>query len=330
MTTNIVTLILLTTLPYATLNAQNKRFKDQGITGPVHQANVNKVVFFSEDFESGEEDSSKIVTEYVVGESSLYMRAYFEMSPGNMYSKVNGKVKRSEIGIREVYYVNDEEVYCDEQDLSIGLLNTLSEAEEDRRNETKTYFTTISGGFFSISGKNTYYEKQLGKALAGAPQLTYKSDTSYTIKVAFFVINHRTKENIAELASGEVRFKVNKLDDLRLSPGVNFYIGKDREMEASWLNAARRYWNSRAWSQEVMKVVVGSDHRSVQRDISGNLMQVSVAVIYTKEKGKCHRWIYTVGRDHMGGGVYKEEIFLLTEASSEEVVCGCLNEQAGY
>lgn len=300
--------------------------KTLGMTSPIHEKYVGKIVFTGEEknIEKQKENEAGFKTEFNLGDP-IYFRAYLKDAMLNTLRPL-AKASSQTVFERDSRFIL--KVYIDGKYLDSLFSARLS--EDEFSNNAKTTWTTFRGALKSIDNSvyiGTYMFKEL---LTKYERLLTSGKHKLKIEVypSYEPVGVPDKSIEGPLvASGEITLNVNGSAIDQNDPNVCMPQSKmkDAELEKSIYSG---YTN--AYKKTALSVKITSPQwEIVQSKYTGLPTQRTIdAVIGYKEGGKCYKRAYLVIQKYNGHEYVKDIIFESNMQNPErEINCKCLESK---
>jgi hypothetical protein len=266
--------------------------QDKGITSPIHEKYVRKLVFSSTPFENGVENESEFKNEFTSNDN-IYIRAYMPHSVMNhpvfAYQKGGESPKKNIYG--EYYY----KVTID----GAPLLNENYEFAEDQVSGDQDELTVLSSAFLpapSTIERDHYLLDALNNLALGDHVVKLEMHTSSG--------GYDSRE---PLCTGEFIYKKTGNEEISVGKSWSqFNAGmKDENLEAQMLEMMKKFAQREGWNAEIGGVkIVDSDWNMERNEITGIILDRWVAVnVYIKyNDGVCQVRRFIFQQNHNGNG----------------------------
>ena len=298
--------------------AKKDRVTDEGITGPIHEKYVQKIVFSSSEIPKASSIEANFSTDFNIT-SSIYFRAYFKESIFNsLVSKHNPAFIERDGGLFCKIYIDGVQAY------NKGLSITKGDVKYIQPAEKKTLTT--------INGVLNLKQDKMGSSefiMSLMEKETILTPGKHTFKMEIYPGHISEFKEAGELmASGEfnlivVKDFVSPSDYLVCMPVAK---KKDPALEAKFKESLNEYWKEKGTPpREIKKLVIrSSDWTTVKNEISGKIMYRSMtAAIGTTENGKCKFFVYDFFQE-WDGSKYKSKTTVEATGGSGDIFCECL------
>jgi hypothetical protein len=280
-----------------------------GISGPIHQKYMNKIVFAHTDADlaKGKENESGFLTKATFGEAVIY-RVYLDNSLCN-YLKAQSAP--------EVHGRYKIKFYIDDVEAGTGILSeNIFEFDEKRK------WTTFRGALKSPDGSDYIGLRQFNNFVRDAESKFTPGDHKFRMELLPYQDYPQIYEGPA-VASGEITLTVkNALFDINDPKScLPKAMMADKNLEAKVLGA----FKAKGWPEQPKEVRITSEKWNIVRNkITGVITRryIDAAVGSTKE-GKCSYQIFSFYQDYDGSG-YQSEMYLEGVGISRDVSCKCM------
>lgn len=282
--------------------------QSQGITSPVHEKYVKKIVFSNTEIAEGNPDESSFLKTYTISDKLIY-RIFLDNSITNTLYK-HEDITESDVKYPKVlykFYLNGELIFTEVQ---------------DKLKELQTR-TTWEGNMFTHKDKNTWEDIEEGTFRKLLIRFEEKlSASSNTLKIEAYAVawNGGYRDLIAE---GELTL-VNKPESFKnLLKYQQFTFPKPgtlstKEMEKQILDQMIK---NQPASYNHIKVVITSDDWSIERHpVSGVITHrtLDAAIIYMKDQ-KCYFIYGLMGQEYNGTG-YQTQFKYLKSSEEQQIL----------
>lgn len=293
----------------AKARAKAPDFPNDGVTSPIHQKYMNKIVFALSDagMEKGKEDETKFVNKFTLGEPVVF-RVYMNNSLANLLKGRQFNDVHSKYVVK--YYLDDV--------MTTELLIDNSYFTKDERCQ----WTTWRGALKSPDGDNrigilhfnTFVQENENKLTPG----------EHKFKMEIYPHIHYPEEFTAPVvATGEITMVVknsvvDKNDTKACLPKA---LMTDKALEAKILAA----FKAQGWKEVPKEVrITSSKWTIVRHQYTGVILSRYVeAYVGSTRDGKCIKQSFNFYQDHDGSN-YQSEVYLKGIGDQRDISCGCL------
>lgn len=310
----IAAVILL--LPTFMLAQKSNKIKDQGITGPLHQKYVGKIVFSKSVIKKEETNEASFVKEFSIKED-IFFRVYMKESIYNALC---------DSGYSTSYLDRDSEFYISielDSETPFGrdlyLRNLMSPDE-------KKQYTTFQGCFKKE-------EDEIG-AIDWKQFIENKQQSltpgKHIIKIRLSVRGRNDKADYKGIlvATGEFTLNIpaNFIDPNDPSICLPKANKKDAVLEAKMMVAVKKTIKDLGWKNEPTKIILKStDWNIIKNEYTGRILKRSMeAFVASKIEGKCAYELYTFYQDYTGSGYQDKTYTGSAPLETENIHCDCL------
>lgn len=281
---------------------------NNGITNPIHQKYLGKIVFAlsSEAVAKNNEKESEFVKKATLG-GEIYYRAYLDNSLLNylkttLHPDVNGRWKIK--------------FYIDGVESGVELMQRDFFSKEQKQG-----YTTFKGALKSLPDGDATGEIEFIRFMR-------KNESKFTIgdhvlKIEYIPYSTEPKEFDGNVvASGEITISVKKAlsDPNDVKTCLPKALMNDKILETSILKA----FNAKGWTEKAVKVrIISSQWNIVKNKKTGAIISRYVdAVIASTEDSKCAYQNFSFYQDY-DGKAYQKEVYLSGTGDKVDVSCGC-------
>ncbi|TBW25882.1 hypothetical protein [Gramella sp. KN1008] len=296
--------------------------EDNGVTHPVHEANMHKIVFSNQLIEHDNYNEDEFITDYKMGDP-LYFRAFWNKSMYNLcvdHFKTD-YIKLSDVSILVKYLIDGELIY---EDFQVNLV--------DIDNWDKQKFTTFWGAVVHPTENIQLLQWTFKKLLIEHPELMEKEDEyvlGIELHLAYEDDNDEVK-NIGLLAEGSLNVTqdMEGIQKLYASPGVGIPIAKahDKDLEAASLTTLILHAEDKKWSEKYQKVVLtGRDWTVLRHNNTGQIIGRirGIAGIGKWKDGSCRYRHYDIFQNYVGND-FKGKLSIYGMGSGADIPCNVL------
>lgn len=280
-----------------------------GVTSPMHQKYMNKIVFASSDegVAKGAEKESMFLTKFTLGEPVVF-RVYMDNSLANYlksrpFPDTHGRYK-----IR--FLLDGVEA------LTSGLSTSAFEKEGKQK------WTTWRGALKSPDGEMYLVLPLFNEFLTVNESKLTIGDHQFKIEV--MPLQDYPEEYVGPVvASGEITMSVKKsvIDKTDSKICMPKALMVDKVLEAKIIAA----FKTQGWPEVPKEVRITSNKWNISRHkVTGIIMRRFVeAYVGSNKNGKCMKQSFNFYQDYDGSG-YQDEVYLEGIGSQYEISCSCL------
>lgn len=284
-------------------------FKNDGVTSPSHQKNMNKIVFALSDaaIEKGKEDESKFISKFTLGEPVVF-RVYMNNSLANLLKTQKFNDVHSKYTVK--YYLDDV--------MTTQLLIDNSYFTKDERCQ----WTTWRGALKSPDGDNRIGILHFNAFIQENEAKLTPGDHKFKMEI-YPYISYPDEFTGPAVATGELTMTVknsivDKNDTKACLPKA---LMTDKALEAKILAA----FKAQGWKEVPKEVrITSSKWTIVRHQYTGVILSRFVeAYVGSTRDGKCIKQSFNFYQDHDGSG-YQTDVYLKGIGDQRDIPCGCL------
>lgn len=309
------------------INAQ-KNVETEGITGPIHQKYMNKIVF-SSDFDPTLSKSQEIEANFkseLNDANSIFFRAYFDNSVYNyLRPGIKGKIASDPYNYALGFNFYIDNVLADK---------VTSSYDKEFPDIQKQTWTTYRGALKTLEIGKNLGQNQFKEVLNNYSDLLSKGKHKIKVEIYPLFINPDnkaiTKGNI--IASGE--FTLNAENSKINVDDEGSCLSKNVMNDSNLIkNIAQALSKGKDFKVSANDVRILSDNWIIDRNqYSGIIERRRVEVLFGYKKtsdNKCYRTGYTISQNYMGNK-FTNELTYSNEGSvimqMGEISCKCLKQ----
>jgi hypothetical protein len=282
---------------------------NNGISGPIHQKYLGKIVFAlsGDAVAKGNEKESEFVTRATFG-GEIYYRAYLDNSLLNylkntLHPDVNGRWKIK--------------FYIDGNEAGVELMQRDFFSKEQKQG-----YTTFKGALKSMPDGDATGEIEFKRFMRKNEDKFTMGD--HVLKIEYIPYSEEPKEfDGPVVASGEITLSIKKAlaDPNDVKTCLPKALMSDKVLEASILKA----FNAKGWTEKAVKVRIISSQWNIEKNKrTGAIISRYVdAVIGSTEDSKCAYQNFSFYQDY-DGKAYQKEVYLSGTGDKVDISCGCL------
>lgn len=305
------------------ISGPKKDFPTDGVTSPMHQKYMSKVVFSASNIEFGKENEASFITK-ANAESAIYFRVYMDNSQTNYLQKLLPNETEFTLttgGMYKIFYYIDG-VKCGEE-----------RVQESRfGSDEKKSFTTFRGALRSANkdekligslGYLNLYNNEMKNMALEKPTVLTPGDHKLKIEIMPYHNDPVTTGSV--VASGEITITVKKIPFDVNDPNICLPKAQlvDKAIEAKLIGAFKK--NGKFGTDPKAVRIVTQKWEITRNEITGRpLKRWLSAVVVVNNNGKCSYREYDFWQDHDGNS-YQEDSTYMTDYSDEtEISCKCI------
>jgi hypothetical protein len=294
-----------------------------GVTSPLHQKYMGKVVFSAANIPMGKENEAAFITSANAGDP-IYFRVYMNDSQTNYLQKLLPGQSREALMANGMFKLK---YYLD------GVECGSAKAHETRfTGDEKSRFTTFRGALRSseknddligMDGFARFYFGEQRKLVAEQPAMLSPGDHKFRVDVLPYFENPQTEGPV--IASGEITLTARKIVIDPNNPDVCLPKAEmtDKALEAKLIAAFKK---NGEFGTDPKELRITSQKWEIGRHkVTGRIINRYLeAAVVTSKNGRCSYRRYDFFQDWDGTGYQENSTYMTNYSEETEISCKCL------